>query len=136
MGSKWLTSRKREAGLPASATRGRKAQPPRRSVGRAYYIPGRFGTLLHNPHSHGDKLRESLKEVLGPGRRPQEWYPWWDWMDERKGKWSLLVPDLQDECGMAEGGEIMNYFVERFAEVARAALPVIDKFEKNGRDTR
>ena len=57
-------------------------------------------------------------------------------MDERKGKWSLLVPDLQDECGMAEGGEIMNYFVERFAEVARAALPVIDKFEKNGRDTR
>ena len=87
---------------------------------------------IRDPYdSHGDTLRESLNEVLGRGKRADGWYPWWDWMDTEKGKWSLLVPNLQEECGMPEGGEITNYFVERFTEVARAALPVIDAFEGN-----
>lgn len=75
-----------------------------------------------------DTLRDKLARKLGE-EKFEENFPWYDWMDEDKRNWSVLVPDLHEECGMEDGGEIMNYFVDRFVEVATEGIPVIDELE-------
>ena len=74
------------------------------------------------------KLRNALVRELGEGKC-EEGFPWWDWMDEDMSRWSILVPDLHEECSMRGDGEITKYFVDRFVEVATAAIPVIDELE-------
>ena len=82
--------------------------------------------------SHGEKLRDSLKDRLVGGKHDPS-FPWWDWMDEEMSHWSSLVPSLQEECHMAEGGKITNHFVNRFLEVATKAIPIIDEVEASMR---
>ena len=52
-------------------------------------------------------------------------------MDDRWRNWNPLLPDLQRESETEEGGEITNYFVDRFAEVATKAIPAINEIEGN-----
>ena len=73
-------------------------------------------------------LQNTLARKLGE-EEFEENFPWYEWMDEDKSSWSVLVPDLHEECGMEDGGEITNYFVDRFIEVATEAIPVIDELE-------
>ena len=75
-----------------------------------------------------NRLRRALVPKLGEGGF-QEDFPWWAWIDEGKNRWSDLVPDLYEECGMDDGGEVTSYFVDRFVEVASKAIPVIDELE-------
>ena len=84
------------------------------------------------------KRRESfigaLTTVLdaGSGSGNEYWLAWWDWVDDKWKDWNLLLPELQRESKDHEGGEITNYFVDRFTEVAMKAIPVINKFEGEG----
>ena len=77
-------------------------------------------------------LRRGLVQTLGRGTKPEDEYPWWDWLDDEKSCWSVLVRELHEECGMDNGGEITNYFVERFVEVATNTIPIIDELESTG----
>ena len=84
---------------------------------------------IWNPGNKEPKiLRNALVRKLREGEYEDN-FPWYDWMDEDKSSWSVLVPDLHEECGMEDGGEVTNYFVDRFVDVATEAIPVIDELE-------
>ena len=70
------------------------------------------------------RLVRELKNKLGRGKE-ESWWPWWDWVDEDKGNWNSLVPDLHQEC-KDNDGEITRYFVDKFTEIAEKAIPVIN----------
>ena len=84
------------------------------------------------------KLRESLVDDLkielgdGCGYVGEDWWAWWDWVDDKWKDWNPLLPELQRESEHDKGGEITNYFVDKFIEVAMKAIPVINKFERKG----
>ena len=84
--------------------------------------------ILNPDKEKPKKLRNALVRKLGEGDFDKA-LPWSVWMDEDKRNWSVLVPDLHEECGMEGGGEITSYFVDRFVEVATEAIPVIDGLE-------
>ena len=76
-----------------------------------------------------------LKAELPPGERTRggrHWI-WWQWIDKRYRNWDDLIPLLRRECngeGGEEGRKVLEYFVEKFAEIAKVAIPVIDKYER------
>ena len=87
----------------------------------------------------GEKKRRNsfigaLKTELdaGSGTRDQDWYVWWDWVDDKWKNWNPLLPELRRESESDKGGEITDYFVDKFTEVAMKAIPVINKFEGKG----
>ena len=98
------------------------------------YLEEKFGErFLWNPNNKKPNiLRRGLVQTLGRGTKPEDEYPWWDWLDDEKSCWSVLVRELHEECGMDNGGEITNYFVERFVEVATNTIPIIDELESTG----
>ena len=52
-------------------------------------------------------------------------WPWWEWIEDEYRDWDALTPRLHQEC-QAGGGEITNYFVEKFKKVFDWAAPIID----------
>ena len=73
------------------------------------------------------ELDAELSEKLG-SNRSSGWWPWWNWVEEDKRNWDSLVPELHKE-NEDNGGEITEYFVDRFIEIAKEAVPIIDEIE-------
>ena len=73
-------------------------------------------------------LDSRLAGILNGGEQGDHWWPVWMWVDEPKQSWNVLLPDLYRECE-AKGGEITDYFVSTFLNVAAKAIPIIDKVE-------
>lgn len=88
--------------------------------------------------SPNDKLtadEEERRQKLGEAIRSIEnkdggeaWWPWWKWVDEKYLDWDPLIPGINDECQNG-GGEVINYFVEEFAKLAKRMIPIIDRIE-------
>lgn len=82
--------------------------------------------------------REKLESALGHtgalGISPEDntWWPWCERVDEKRGTWGSLVPELQREIGAPDQGEITQYYVHRLIEVAEKAIPRIDAIEGSG----
>ena len=77
--------------------------------------------------STNKELEAALQGDLGKGESSRGW-PWWQWVDEKYGNWNTLIPTLERECN--EGaGETKDYFVEKFAAIAKVAIPIIDRYE-------
>ena len=74
------------------------------------------------------KLDAALRRALGESERRYKVWPWWQWVDEKYGNWDTLIPTLSRECDEG-GGDVMSYFVEKFAVIAKAAIPIIDRYE-------
>ena len=74
------------------------------------------------------ELDIALRTDLGEGEKKYKVWPWWQWVDERYRNWDTLIPTLERECN-AGGGDVSNYFIEKFALVAKAAIPIIDHYE-------
>ena len=72
-------------------------------------------------------LEARLREELVHLERTTPWWPRWDWVRDDKQNWDALIPDLHNECEAA--GEITKYFVDRFADIAKKAIPIIDEIE-------
>ena len=84
---------------------------------------GWYGVALNNWQS---VTRNELELKLGKGRKEGTGYPWFNNLsDIGKPKWATLVPELRAECE-AEGGEITEFYVRTFANVAKCAIPIID----------
>lgn len=82
----------------------------------------------------GEAVTE-LKAKLPPGEKGHggRYWIWWQWIDKRYRNWDDLIPLLRRECngeGGEEGRKVLEYFVEKFAEIAKVAIPVIDKCER------
>ena len=74
------------------------------------------------------RLDTKLVSVFGCGRITARCPWWWNKVDEDKKNWSLLVPDLHQEC-KEQSDEITKYFVDKFTEIAVKAIPVINYIE-------
>ncbi len=76
------------------------------------------------------ELKASLTNKLGSSEENWEgdgWL-WWQYIDERYRNWSSIIPTLHREC--EEGsGEALMCFVEKLADVAEVAVPIIDRYE-------
>ena len=78
----------------------------------------------------GDKKRRQsliaqLKTAFGRGESDDDWWPWWEGVDDKFQNWNSLVPDLHQECEK-QGCEITRYFVDKFIEIAEKAIPIIN----------
>ena len=79
--------------------------------------------------TNGDKKRRQrldleLRNEFGRGNS-ENWSPWWESVDKHKRNWTALVPVLHKENENG-GGEVTDYFVEKFVEIAEKAIPVIN----------
>ena len=84
----------------------------------------------HLPEDGRSKLRTALSEALGEA--PDSSWLWWQLVDEEYRSWDDLIPTLQRECneeGGEEGAKVLRYFVEKFAEIAKVAIPIIEEYE-------
>ena len=83
------------------------------------------------------KRRECLdKRLVDKFRsgKSTDWWPWWDWVEGDKRNWDSLVPELHKEC-QENGGEITDYFVNTFIEIAEKAVPIINETETDNSRT-
>ena len=94
-------------------------------------IPKSIKKMTNGETERRDSLIKALESQLGVGSVAEDWWAWWDWVDDRWRNWNPLLPDLQRESEREECGEITNYFVDRFTEVATKAIPAINKIEGN-----
>ena len=95
-------------------------------------IPKSIKKMTNGEKKRRDSLIRALESELDVGGGAEDWWAWWDWVDDRWLNWNPLLPDLQRESEKEAGGEITNYFVDRFTEVATRAIPAINKIEGNG----
>ena len=83
-----------------------------------------------------DQLRRKcLEEALGEafaakGRRGRVTpdYPWWEVEDSYRRYWDPLIPVIDRES-RDNGGEVTDYFVKKFTEIAKIAIPIIESIE-------
>ena len=60
--------------------------------------------------------------------RQHRYYPCWKEVDEKYRDWNPLIPQMDEEVREG-GGEITNYFVGKFKEIADQAIPIIDRID-------
>ena len=74
-------------------------------------------------------LKEEFEEFMDSDRSGSgDQYAGWYYADEHKWRWNALLPDLHRELEV-NGGEITDYFVGEFLDLAVKAMPVIDRVE-------
>ena len=73
------------------------------------------------------RLDTAIESALGCGRWTERW-PRWVELDKDKGNWNSLVPDLHQECE-GQSDEITKYFVDKFTDIAKKAIPIINDIE-------
>ena len=103
-----------------------------------WYI-GVKSPIERNSMTDGDRERRTLlkerlhsEEGLGKGGDNTQYWPWGAYVDTDKKNWdSRLVPALHKENQekQEKGGDITSYFVNRFLEIAKIAVPIIDDIE-------
>ena len=67
------------------------------------------------------RLRDAFAEC---GKQTNEFWLWWEWIEDEYRDWDALTPRLHQECD--KGGKITDYFVEKFKRVLKEAKPIID----------
>ena len=73
-------------------------------------------------HKEIGSLAESLRK-----KQNSEW-PWWEWIDEKYRHWDSLIPKLHEEVAK-DSGEITDYFVQKFKQIADESIPIIDRID-------
>ena len=97
-------------------------------------IPKAVKNMTRPEKKRRDSLIGDLKTQLDPGSGTgdEDCYVWWDSVDNKWKDWNPLLPELQRESENDKGGEITDYFVDKFTDVAMKAIPVINRFEGKG----
>ena len=89
---------------------------------------------VHKPDMSADdcKRRQQIEERLAQKSkktgRENEWWPLRESVDERYRHWDSLVPAMHRELQQG-GGEITDYFVDKFKELDEFAKPILDDIE-------
>ena len=90
-----------------------------------------IGVKTEHPELMGEdcrgrkELREALENQLGKSEEHRQGWVWWQWVNEEYQDWTSKIWTLHEECEKGEG-EVTTYFVEKFAEIAKVAVPIID----------
>lgn len=72
-----------------------------------------------------DRLARELKKKA---EWDSDWWPWFEHVDDRFRHWDKWVPAMHREL-QQNGGEITDYFVGKFEEIAEVARPILDDIE-------
>ena len=73
--------------------------------------------------------RDRLQEKLGQlGKKQSHLWPYWEWVYARYQNWNPLIPQIGEELREG-GGEITNYFVGKFKEIADQTICIIDSID-------
>ena len=92
--------------------------------------PIKGSNLSEEQRKHRSDQFAGLTTAFSRGRSSEEdWWPWWEDLDEETKNWIPLVPQLHEECEEDEGGRILKRLADRFIEIALAAIPKIDEIE-------
>ena len=92
------------------------------------YFIGVYSPPADSVSADERRRRQSLDHAFAPhGGRRDSW-PWFEWVDEQYRDWDSLVPRLYQEI-KEDGGEIVEYFVQRFKDIAEIAVPLIDEID-------
>ena len=80
--------------------------------------------------SRREKLDREIPKKVKHGDS-SEWHIWWKYVDEKYRNWEpSLFPKIYRELELeGDGGEITDYFVTQFVEIAKAVIPIIDRIE-------
>ena len=76
--------------------------------------------------------RENLaKELRKLDMKQSMGWPCWERFDEKYRDWNPLVPKMHDELQLKDGeiGDITAFFVDKFKEVAKRTIPIIDSID-------
>ena len=77
-------------------------------------------------NDRSQKLHEEISQLSKKlHKQHNHLWPWWEWVDAKYYDWDSLIPDLHREVKKG-GGDITNYFVGKFKEIADQAGPIID----------
>ena len=74
------------------------------------------------------QIEERLAQELKKTERDNPVWPWLESVDERYRNWNRLTLAMHREL-QQDGGEITDYFVGKFQEIAEFAIPVLDDIE-------
>lgn len=92
--------------------------------------PEAFSGMDNSGRDRRKRIQEDLKRELGQSDgKIDHWLPWWRYVSQEFRNWDPLVHQLRRECKSPDDGEIKKYFVKTFVDVAKTAIPVIDKIE-------
>ena len=80
------------------------------------------------------ELREALENQLGKSEAYHEGWVWRQRINEEYQDWTSKIRTLHQECESGTG-EVTMYFVEKFAEIAKVAVPTIDDVLKKENTT-
>lgn len=80
-----------------------------------------------NEQGHKE-LKAALTSTLGEGESDWPKWVWWQRIDRKYSEWASIIPDLRADSESGEG-EFLMYFVEKFARIAKVAVPIIDRYE-------
>lgn len=97
------------------------------------WIIGVRSPLPKSRMSDDDRERRTQleKRLARESRRPggnRDWRPWFEYVDERYRHWNRLTLDMHREL-QQDGGEITDYFVDKFKELDKFAKPILDDIE-------
>ena len=85
--------------------------------------------MLREIHEEdGEKWQRLCEAFAECDKQADVLWPWWEWIEDEYSHWHTLTPRLHQEC-QDGGGEITNYFVEKFKEVFDQATPIIDSID-------
>lgn len=98
------------------------------------WIIGVFSVSTDDVDEEDKERRQRLQNAFADHRKQiKEWpwkeWPWWEWIEDEYRDWDALTPRLHQEC-QTGGGEITNYFVEKFKKVFDWAAPIIDGIDR------
>lgn len=97
------------------------------------WIIGVRSPLPKSKMSADDRARQTqierrLAQESKKTGRAKEWRRWFDYVDERYRNWNRLTLAMHRELQQG-GGEITDYFVGKFEEIAKFARPILDDIE-------
>ena len=73
--------------------------------------------------------RQRLQNAFAKHGGQSNTWPWWEWIEGEYCHWDALTPRLYQEC-QDGGGEIADYFVEKFKDVFDKAASIIDGIDR------
>lgn len=102
------------------------------SGGPRNWIVGVCSPLGKPEMNESDKGRRQLIEdaIQSLPGRTTDWWPRYQDIEISMRDWNKIVPELQAELD-DRGGKITDYFVNKFLEIAKIAIPIIDKEERH-----
>ena len=75
-----------------------------------------------------EQIEKRLKDESKNRPHDSEYWPWFEYVDERYGNWDPLILDLHREL-QQNGGKITDYFVNKFVEIEKFAKPILNDIE-------